>query len=127
MRLLFAGDDEEGVVWDVDDPAAWADDVGLLEEEGDDDEAWFVGGCESLLDAESPVGRPCAANALTTASHPRSSVLIRSLSSSFSRSLSCSRLMRSSSSGERMGMPAAADAATLASDASDGRLTAENC
>jgi hypothetical protein len=34
-----------------------------------------------------PVGRPCAARALTTASQPFSSVLIRSLSSSFSLSL----------------------------------------
>ena len=69
MRLLFAGDEEEGGVWDVDnDPAAWVAEAGLLEGEGDDDDAWLMGGCESLLDAESPVGRPCAANVIIRAS-----------------------------------------------------------
>jgi hypothetical protein len=38
-----------------------------------------------------PVGRPCAASALTTASHPFSRVLILSFNSSFSLSLALSR------------------------------------
>jgi hypothetical protein len=95
---LVAGDDVVECVCDVDAPALGVDELGLLEEEGDDDEALLVVDCASLLEGEIPVGRPCAANALTTASQPRSRVLIRSLSSSFSRSLSCSRLIRNSSS-----------------------------
>lgn len=41
-------------------------------------------------DGATPVGRPRSARALTTASQPFSRVLIRSLSSSFSRSLASS-------------------------------------
>lgn len=48
-------------------------------------------GTESVFGEDViPVGKPWAARALTTASQPFSSVLIRSLSSSFSRSLASS-------------------------------------
>jgi len=46
------------------------------------------GGAGAEDGVSNPVDRPCAASAFTTASHPASSVLIRSLSSSFSRSRS---------------------------------------
>jgi hypothetical protein len=53
---------------------------------GDVEGAETGGDDESVVEVR-PVGRPCAASALTTASQPFSRVLIRSLSSSFSRSL----------------------------------------
>lgn len=98
---LLAGDIVVGDVAGVEGPAMLAGDV-LRLLVVDDDGTLLEAEVESLLEGEIPVGRPCAANALTTASQPRSRVLIRSLSSSFSRSLSSSRRIRSSSSGVRI-------------------------
>lgn len=68
-----------------------ADEVesGMADEGAGVDEDEFADGESD----ERPVGRPWAASALTTASQPFSSVLIRSLSSWFSRS-------RASSAGD---------------------------
>jgi len=52
-----------------------------------DVEGGETGGDDESVVEVRPVGRPCAASAFTTASQPFSRVLIRSLSSSFSRSL----------------------------------------
>jgi hypothetical protein len=63
--------------------------VGEVEETGAETEG--EGDTESVFDeGVIPVGRPWAARALTTASQPFSRVLIRSFSSSFSRSLASS-------------------------------------
>ena len=51
-----------------------------------------------------PAVRPCAVSALTTVSHPRSSVLIRSLSSSFSLSLARSLSARMCSVKQSRGL-----------------------
>lgn len=66
-------EDEEGV-GEVEEMETGAETEG----EGDTESVF----CEGVI----PVGRPWAARALTTASQPFSRVLIRSFSSSFSRS-----------------------------------------
>lgn len=84
-------------------------------DEGDDEIVGaVVGGGETEIMGEAdvdsvcddngrPVGRPWAARALTTASQPFSKVLIRSLSSSFSRSLASSDEVFIETEGERVG------------------------
>lgn len=94
----------------VDEGAA----VGVEEVGGDEDEDWvgdtgvgidvtfvvevIVDGAEVGAGAGRPVGRPCCCRAFTTASQPRSSVLILSFNSSFSRSRSRSCATRCASS-----------------------------
>lgn len=132
-ELVLAGVevDDEGVVALVEDWPALpvGDELDLLVDEVLLSLEVLEGDSE-VVDGR-PVGRPWAARALTTASQPRSRVRMRSLSSSFSLSRSCSLLRRISSSGVRrgtaIGMPAAAEAATLANDARDGRARLRGC